>query len=561
MQTDTRVANDTVDGTTDFDVIVVGAGFAGLYSLYRLREMGFSVTLFEKADEVGGTWYHNQYPGCRCDTESHVYCYSFSEELLNDWEYSERYPEQEEILAYFRHVADRFDLRRDIQFETEVTAAEFDETTGNWLVSTDEDATISTQHVILAVGPLSDPFVPDFEGIETVSGDTYHTAKWPHDPVDFSGENVAVIGTGSTGAQLIPRVAERADELTVYQRTPNFIVPARNRPLSEDDYEEIRERYDEIWERARSTQSGHPFEYTYPSVPGLSDEEVQEALEEGWEQGGFRFFHTFGDLLSNPETNERVAEFISSKIRERLDDQELADKLIPDDHPYGTKRPPLDYEGYYETYKRDDVTLVDVADAPIQELTPDGIRTVDAERSHDTIIFATGFDAITGGFTNLHITGRNGTTLAEKWEDTPKSYLGYSVDEFPNLHLISGPQSPAAITNQPVCIERQVEFLTGVISYLRENDHRYIEPTLASVENWVEHAGEIAEKTLYTEASSWYKGDNIPGKPSTMLMYPGGFDNHSEICDDVVDSGYEGYKITDSIEALEDPHENEVYQV
>lgn len=539
-------------GNADFDAVVIGAGFAGLYSLYRLREMGLSVRVIEKADDVGGTWYHNRYPGCRCDTESHVYCYSFSDELLNEWEYSERYPKQQEIFQYFQHVADRFDLRKDIQFETEVESAEFDEGSGNWVVGTDDGSTLSTKHFILAVGPLSDPFVPDFDGIDSFEGDTYHTAKWPHERVDFEGNSVAVIGTGSTGAQAIPRVAERADHLTVYQRTPNYIIPARNHRLTEEDYEEIRANYDEIWETARSTQSGHPYEYTYPSVEGLSEEEIQTALDEGWEKGGFRFFHTFGDLLSNWETNDRVAEFISSKIREQLDDPELAEKLIPDDHPYGAKRPPLDYEGYYETYLRDDVNLVDVSEAPIERLTSSGIRTTDAEYEHDVIIFATGFDAITGGFTRLDITGRSGTTLEEAWEDGPRAYLGYSIGGFPNMHMISGPQSPAAITNQPVSIERQVEFITGMIDYMRENGYDYIEARKGSVDDWVEHTAEIAEGTLYTEARSWYKGDNIPGKPSTMLMYAGGFDNHSEKCDEVADNGYEGYKLAETVEGLVD---------
>lgn len=537
---------------TPFDAIVVGAGFAGLYSLYRLREMGLSVRVIEKAADVGGTWYHNRYPGCRCDTESHVYCYSFSDELLNEWEYSERYPKQAEILEYFRHVADRFDLRKDIEFQTEVQSATFDEESGHWTIVTDSSSVISATHLILAVGPLSDPFVPNFDGIDSFEGDTYHTARWPHETVNFDRQSVAVIGTGSTGAQIIPRVAERADQLTVCQRTPNFIIPARNHPLTEEDYEEIRENYDEIWEIARSTQSGHPFEYTHQSVEDLSEEEIQTALEEGWEEGGFRFFHTFGDLLSNWETNNKVVEFISSKIRERLNDPELAEKLIPDDHPYGTKRPPLDYEGYYETYQRDNVTLVDVNETPIERITPSGIQIADVEYEHDIIIFATGFDAITGGFTQLNITGRNGTTLTEKWDEGPRSYLGYSVAEFPNMYMISGPQNPAAITNQPVCIERQVEFIAGVIGYMMENGYEYIEAKEECVDQWVKHTKKVAEGTLYTEAKSWYKGDNIPGKPPTMLIYAGGFDNHSEKCDEIAANGYEGYKLRKSVENLAD---------
>jgi cyclohexanone monooxygenase len=537
---------------TDVDVVVVGAGFAGLYALHRLRGMGVSVRVIERAPDVGGTWYYNRYPGARCDTESHVYCYSFSDELLNEWEYSERYPEQSEMLEYFRFVADKFDLREDIQFETEVTSVDFDEAAGTWEVRTDCGDELRAQHVILAVGPLSEPYVPEFDGLDEYTGDLYHTATWPHEPVSFDGESVGVVGTGSSGVQLIPRVAERAETLTVYQRTPNWIVPAQNRPLTDDDWAEIRANYDEIWERARNTSSGHPYDTMYPSVEGLDDETVEEALEERWQQGGFIFLYTFNDLLSNEKTNRRVRKFIAKKIREQLDDPDLAETLVPDidDHPYAAKRPPLEYEGYFETFKRDDVTLVDVSDSPVERFTTAGIRLADAHYDHDSVILATGFDAITGAFTGIDIRGRNGTALTDKWEGLPRSYLGFSIDEFPNLWMVSGPQSPSAITNQPVCIEQQVDWILGCIDHLEEHDLRFAEVEAESVTQWVEHTNTVADKTLYNEADSWYSGANIPGKPDVLLPYPGGFDNFRDRCDEIAENGYEGYRLAASVADL-----------
>jgi cyclohexanone monooxygenase len=544
------MASDASDeappGTVDCDALVVGAGFAGLYALHRLRELGLSTRVIERADDVGGTWYYNQYPGARCDSESHVYCYSFSEELREEWEYSERYPEQSEILDYLHFVADRLELRRDIRFGTAVESATFDEASGVWTVRTDDGGEWRTQHFVLAIGPLSDPYVPDFDGLEDFAGELYHTATWPHDPVDFGGEAVGVIGTGASGAQAIPRLADRADTLTVYQRTPNYIVPARNRPLSDEDWERIRANYDEIWERARNTTSGHPFEYEHDSIEGLSDAEIRAALEERWQQGGFRFFLTFGDLLSNEETNERVSEFIREKIRERVGDPDLAETLVPTDHPYGAKRPPLDYEGYYETFTRGDVDLVNVRESPIERFTADGIETADARYGHDSVVLATGFDAINGAFDNIDIRGRNGTTLAEKWDGRPRAYLGFGIDEFPNMFMISGPQNPSVITNQPVSIEQQVDWVADCIDYLRANDLGYVEADPSAVESWVEHSNAVADKTLYPEANSWYRGDNIPGKEQVFLPYPGGFNNYRDRCDEIAANGYEGFRLAET---------------
>lgn len=548
----TELRSDVAMESTDYDVTVVGAGFAGLYALHSLREMGLSVRVLERAPDVGGTWFYNRYPGARCDTESHVYCYSFSDELLNNWEYSERYPGQDEIHDYFRFVADRLDLWKDIQFKTEVTSIDFDENAGVWNVSTDQDDDIATQHVILAVGPLSEPYVPDFEGLNDYEGNLYHTAKWPQEPVSFEHKNVGVVGTGSSGVQSIPKVADRAEQLTVYQRTPNWIVPAQNHPLTDEDWEEFRANYDEIWETARNTNSGHPYEPEYRSVEGLDDETIEEALEKRWQQGGFIFLYTFDDLLSNEKTNRRVREFIGKKIKDRLDDPELAEKLIPDidDHPYAAKRPPLNYDDYFETFERDDVTLVDVNDSPIERFTTSGIQTADSHNEHDSIILATGFDAITGSFKGIHIQGRNSTALKEKWGGRPRSYLGYSIDEFPNLWMISGPQNPSAITNQPVCIEQQVDWILSFIEHMGENNLRFAEAKRESVEQWVKHTNDVAEKTLYPEADSWYRGDNIPDKPDVFLPYPGGFDNWRDHCEEIAEHGYEGYMLAESIDKL-----------
>ena len=547
------VRSDTPIQSAEYDVLVVGAGFAGLYALHSLRERGYSVQVLERASDVGGTWYHNRYPGARCDTESHVYCYSFSDELLQEWEYSERYPEQSEILEYFRYVADKFELRKDIEFETEVESVTFEEETGVWNVRTDRsDDTVTAQHIILAVGPLSEPYVPDFDGLDAYAGDLYHTATWPHEDVNFGGEDVGVIGTGSSGVQLIPRVAERADSLTVYQRTPNWIVPAQNRPLTDEEWEDIRANYDDIWERARNTSSGHPYGQEYPSVEGIADETVEQALEERWEQGGFIFLYTFADLLSNETTNRRVREFIAKKVRERLDDPELADTLVPDldDHPYAAKRPPLSYDNYFKTFERDDVSLVDVNESPIEAFTDSGIRTAEEHYEHDAVILATGFDAITGGFKGIDIEGRGSTTLKQRWDGRPESYLGFSVDGFPNMWMISGPQNPSAITNQPVCIEQQVDWILGCIEYLNDNSLRFAEAKRESIEQWVEHTNAVADKTLYPEADSWYRGDNIPGKPETLLPYPGGFDNFRDRCDEIAANEYQGYKLASSVKQL-----------
>lgn len=542
---DSTIQTDST-AQTDVDAVIVGAGFSGLYLLYRLRELGLDVRVYEKADDVGGTWYWNRYPGARCDSESHIYCYSFSDELLDEWEWSERYPEQPEILEYLRFAADRLDLRRDIRFNTEVETATFDEVDGTWTIETGDGSQVRTQFFITAVGCLSKPFIPDFDGIETFEGEWYHTGKWPHEPVDFDGNHVGVIGTGSSGIQLIPEVAEAAEHLTVFQRTPNYAVDANNRPLDSERYEEIRNNYDEIWQNARRSSSGMPFDRVDVSPEELSDEERTDILEERWQQGGFRFTRTFENLLTDETVNEAVAEFIRSKIRERVDDPELAETLVPTDHPYAAKRPPMNYNEYYRTYNRDDVTLVDVREAPIEELTRTGIRTQTDHYELDSIVFATGFDAMTGALLEMDIRGRDEIRLEDKWGDGPRTYLGLTVSGFPNMFTVTGPQSPSVLTNMPVSIEYHVEWISDCIEHVLEGGDRFVEPTAEAEAEWVAHTNEVAKETLWADVDSWYRGANVPGKPEIFLPYPGGQDVYRDYCTEVAENEYQGLSIFDS---------------
>ena len=531
-------------GEPDVDALIVGAGFSGLYMCHRLRDLGLSVRIVEKADDVGGTWYWNRYPGARCDSESHIYCYSFDDDLLAEWEWTERYPEQPEILEYLRFAADHLDLRPHIRFETEVTGARFDADSGTWAVSTDDGDTVTAQFFITAVGCLSHPFVPEFDGLADFEGERYHTARWPHDGVDLDGRRVGVVGTGSTGIQLIPRVAERAVHLTVFQRTPNYAVPARNRPLDQERYAEIRANYDEIWDHARGQSMGMPIDYEHEAPLDLSPEEMEAALEKRWQQGGFYFLRTFETTLLDEETNEVVSEFIREKIRETVDDPAVAETLVPTDHPYGTKRPPMDYDDYYGTYNRDDVRLVDVTESPIERVTADGIQTGDGVVPLDTLIFATGFDAMTGAILAMDIEGRDGLRLEEKWDAGPRTYLGLGVHGFPNLFTITGPQSPSVLTNMPVAIEQHVEWIADCIEYLQAHGYGVIEATESAEAEWVAHTNEVAEETLLTEADSWYRGANVPDKPTIFTPYPGGLDIYGLHCAEVAENGYEGFALS-----------------
>jgi cyclohexanone monooxygenase len=530
--------------TTDFDAVVVGAGFSGLYMLYRLRQLGLSARVYEAGDGVGGTWYWNRYPGARCDSESVYYCYTFSPELAQEWEWTERYPAQPEILRYLNHVADRFDLRRDIQLNTRVTSATYDQATERWQIGTADGGRVTATYFITAIGCLSATNIPQIKGLDTFQGRWYHTSRWPHEGVDFTGQRVAVIGTGSTGIQAIPEIAKQAAQLTVFQRTPNYTVPARNAPLDPEAYRHLKATYPAIQQKSRESGFGMPFAPPERSALSVTPEERQQIYEAGWQKGGFRFFlDTFNDIALNKAANDTAADFIRAKIKEIVHDPETAELLMPRDYPYGTKRPPIDTD-YYETFNRDNVKLVDLRRSPIEAITPTGLRTTEAEYEFDSIVFATGFDAMTGGFFRIDIRGRDGLSLKDKWAAGPRTYLGISTHGFPNLFMITGPGSPSVLSNMPISIEQHVEWIADCIAYLRAHDLASVEPSLDAEDGWVAHVNEVAAGTLFPLANSWYLGANIPGKPRVFMPYVGGVGNYRKICADVAAKGFEGFVLT-----------------
>jgi cation diffusion facilitator CzcD-associated flavoprotein CzcO len=542
--TSTKPQRKPVQANT-FDALVIGAGFSGLYQLLCLRDkLGLSVQVLEAASSVGGTWYWNRYPGARCDSESHSYCYSFSDELMREWEWSERYPGPPEILRYLNHVADRFDLKRDIRFDTRVTAAHYDDTQSLWRVRTEDGDTCTAQYLITAVGCLSSANVPDLPGLDSFSGRWYHTGQWPHEGVDFTGKRVGQIGTGSTGIQSAPVIAETAAHLTVFQRTANYSVPARNGPLTPEFKRWIRENTAEIRRIMHATVNGHPFEISEISALEVSPEERLARYEKAWEIGGLRFRATFRDLVTDNTANATASEFLKNKIRRIVRDPATADKLANIDHPYAAKRPPIDTD-YFETFNRDNVTLVDVRADPIVEISPKGIRTRSAEYPLDIIVFATGFDAMTGTLLRMDIRGRGGLTLKQAWAAGPKNYLGLQVAGFPNLFTVTGPGSPSVLCNMPVAIEQHVEWITDCIDYLRKHGYTRIEPAEEAMERWVAEVNAAAGRTVLPQAKhSWYLGANIPGKPRMFMPYAGGMAHYRKICADIAAKGYEGFVLS-----------------
>ncbi|MBN9387628.1 MAG: NAD(P)/FAD-dependent oxidoreductase [Chloroflexi bacterium] len=536
--------NGSSPSASEFDAVVIGSGFAGLYMLYLLRKNGFKVREFEAGSGVGGTWYWNRYPGARCDSPSVHYSYSFSPELEQEWEWTEKYPRQPEILRYLNHVADRFDLRRDIQLETRVTSATYSETTNRWLIETDKGDRVAAKYCITAVGCLSAPSKPSYKGLDSFKGQLYYTAEWPHQEVDFTGQKVGVIGTGSTGIQLIPQIARQAAHLTVFQRTPNYSLPARNRPLSPDEQAQFKATYPQIRQANRESFGGFTVDPVGKpaSVFSLTEEERQQKFEQGWERGGQTMMASFTDLTASLEGNKYAADFVRSKIAEIVKDPEIARMLMPDDHPLGSKRIPIDTE-YYETYNRDNISLVDIRKDPIEEFTPGGLKTKEHEYNLDAVVFATGFDALTGALRRINITGKAGLTLQQKWAAGPLTYLGLQSAGFPNLFIITGPGSPSVLTNMPVAIEQHVEWIAGCLTYLREQGIQTIEPDDEAETNWVAHVNEVASHTLYPHANSWYLGANIPGKPRIFMPYVGGLGNYRKLCDEVAANGYEGFKL------------------
>ena len=546
---------------SDFDAVVIGAGFSGLGMLHRLRDvMGLSVQVYETGSGVGGTWYWNRYPGARCDSESYIYCFSFSKELLQDWTWSGKYPEQPEILSYLEHVADRFDLRRNIQFDTRVTTATFHEETNRWEISTDRGDRVTAQYLITAIGCISTGNVPPIEGLDSFQGDWYHTGAWPHDPVDFAGKRVGVIGTGSSGVQSIPVIARQARSLTVFQRTPQFTVPARHRAADRRFIEEeVKPNYEEILEKARWSQGGGGREPIEQSALDVTEAERNRIYEEQWDKGGYEFSGgSFADLMTNRAANDTAADFIRNKIRQIVKDPETCRKLLPHDHPFGAKRGLLD-TGYYATYNRDNVHLVDIRHTPIRRITPTGIRTSEEDFQLDVIVFATGFDAMTGTFFKIDIRGRNGLALRRKWSEGPKTYLGLQVAGFPNMFMITGPGSPSVLSNMPVSIEQHIDFIADFITWMRERDVQTAEADPQAEEQWVAHVNEVANTTLYVHANSWYLGANIPGKPRVFMPYPGGVGPYRQKCNQVAANGYEGFILGNSSpDRLSPPNESRV---
>ena len=491
---------------------------------------------------MGGAWYWNRYPGARCDSESYFYCFTFSDELLQDWTWTERFPAHDEIRRYLDFVTDRLDLRGDMQFGTRVASAVYDDETARWRVDTDAGDSVEARYVVTAVGAISATNVPDIPGLESFDGSWYHTGRWPHEGVDLAGRRVAVIGTGSTGMQLIPVVAEQAADLTVFQRTPNYSMPARNRPLTPEFIAEVKANYHALNEITRQSPGGMPLPAPTEPFDTVDEAEARRRYEAAWAVGGVGCLLQFNDLLTNPESNEFAAEFFRGKVRSIVADPELAEKLVAKGYPIAAKRPVLD-TNYYETFNKPHVHLVDVNESPITEITPAGIRAGGVDHELDVIIFATGYDAFTGSFLRMDVRGRNGVRLDDRWADGPTAYLGLGIAGFPNLLTVNGPCNPAVLTNVPATIEHDVEWIADCIAYLEEHGITAFEPTAEAEDAWVRHVAELVDGTLYPLANSWWMGANIPGKPRMFMAYTGGLKRFRDHCADVAAGPYEGYTL------------------
>ncbi|MEY9883684.1 flavin-containing monooxygenase [Bradyrhizobium sp. USDA 329] len=524
-----------------YDVVVVGAGFAGLYMLHRLRGLGFSARVYEQGGGVGGTWYWNRYPGARCDVESMQYSYSFSEELQQEWDWSERYAPQPEILKYANHVADRFDLRRDIQFNTRVERAAFDECATCWSVTTSDGKTVEAKFVVLATGCLSNARKPDIKGLESFKGPVYHTGNWPHEEVDFTGLRVGLIGTGSSGIQSAPVIADQARHLTVFQRTANFSVPARNAALTYEERSAFRKNYPEIRRFAREVARNGIYT-EQPDRGALDDnDDVRRAKYSArWERGGLTFMYAYNNLGLDRAANNTAADFVRGKIAEIVKDPDTAKLLQPNSHPIGTKRICVDTD-YFATFNRPNVSLVDIKTNPIQEITANAVRVAGKDHEVDALVLGTGFDAMTGSVARIDILGRGGQTLNQKWAEGPKTLLGLMSAGFPNLFIITGPGSPSVLSNMIVSIEQHVDWIAECLTHMRMRGLTTIEASGEAEDKWVAHVNEVAEGTLYPQANSWYMGANIPGKPRIFMPYIGGVGVYRRICDEVAAKGYEGF--------------------
>jgi cation diffusion facilitator CzcD-associated flavoprotein CzcO len=527
-----------------FDAVVVGAGFAGLYMLHTLRKLGFAVRVFEAGDGVGGTWYWNRYPGARCDVESIEYSYGFDDDLQQEWEWTERYATQPEILRYLEHVADRFDLRRDIAFNTRVASATFDDEANRWTVRTEQGDEVSSQFLIMATGCLSAANMPTFPGQDTYAGPILHTGQWPHEGVDFSGLRVGVIGTGSSAIQSIPVIAEQAEELVVFQRTATYSVPAHNRKLEAEELALAKKHYKNLRQANRQSMVGFggwqkPAEH---SAVAIDDAMRQQILDERWARGGLSFLGGFTDALLLPEANEKVAGYVRDKIRQIVKDPDVAAKLSPT-QVIGCKRLCVD-TGYYDTFNKDHVRLVDINEDPIEALTPTGIKTKSESFDFDVIVFATGFDAMTGALMRVDIRGTDGISLKEAWAEGPKTYLGLSTPRFPNMFMITGPGSPSVLTNMVTSIEQHVEWISECITHVGNLGR--IEATPEAAEAWVDHVNMIASFSLFPTCNSWYLGANIPGKKRVFMPLLG-FQPYDVRCQEVAANGYEGFRVTSPV--------------
>ncbi|MBS0580689.1 MAG: NAD(P)/FAD-dependent oxidoreductase [Proteobacteria bacterium] len=523
------------------DVVVIGAGFAGLYSIHKLTRAGLRVAGYEKGGDVGGVWYWNRYPGARCDCESHVYSYGFSDELQQEWNWTLRYSEQPEILQYLGHVADRFDLRRHIRFNTTVLAAIFLESENCWQIETSDGDRVFSRFIVAAAGGISAVQRPTFPGFERFAGRSYYTAQWPHEGADLAGKRVGIIGTGASGVQCVSTLAPQVQHLTVFQRTANWVFPVWNGPTDPAVDRRVKAEYPHLRRASLDTAGGFPFDLVEGSALSVSAEERAAIYQRAWKLGGVMFMsRSFNDLLVNREANETAAEFVRAYIRGTVKDPAVAETLIPVDHPIGTKRPPMD-DKYYETFNRDNVTLVDLRKSPLIEFVPEGIRTSAGVHELDVVIFATGFDTITGALTRIDIRGREGRSLAAKWSTGAQTYLGLAMAGFPNLFTITGPLSPSVLANMPTAIEQHVDWITDCLLFMREHGYGVVEPTAAAEEEWTRHSMEVAAGSLFPLANSWYLGCNVPGKPRVFGVYVGGFGHYRRKCDQVASAGYEGF--------------------
>lgn len=534
-----------MSSTEHYDAVIIGAGISGMYQLYLLRKLGMSVRVLEMGTDVGGTWYWNRYPGCRFDSESYSYGYSFSQEILNGWDWSEHFAAQPETLRYLQWCADKMDVRKDIDFKTRVNAAHYDEDSDSWNVETETGRRLNAKFLITAVGPLSAPQMPNIEGIDDFEGEAYHTGLWPHEEVKMEGKRVGIIGTGATAVQVIQTIAPQVDHLTVFQRTPNWCAPLGNSPISKEEMQDIKKHYKEIFAKCNETFGNFLHKMDDRSTFDVSGEEREAFFEELYEKPGFAIWlANFGDTLTDEKANAEITKFMARKIRERVKDPKIADKLVPTNHGFGTRRVPME-TGYYEVYNRDNVTLVDGRETPIERITKKGIRTSDQDYELDMIIYATGFNAVVGALERIDVRGAGGQKLIDKWKDGPRTYLGMQTTGFPNMFTLVGPHNGSTFCNIPRCIEQNVEWVTDLIKFMREKGYEHCETTVDAENNWTQHVYEKAMSTLFPTADSWFMNvnQNLPEKERTCLLYTGGAPVYKAKCDEVAAHDYEGFEM------------------